>query len=320
MTHLRSELSVDILLVAVAAVWGASFLAAKGLSAEVGVPSAVALRFLVAVVAIGLLCAARRERLPRGRGLLLAGALGASQAAIIGLETWGVHLTSATNAGLLISLALVATPVLESIAARNWLPRSYFVAAVCAVVGVALLVSGDGLRAPNAGDLLVLAAAAVRAVHVTASARLTRGSRDGTLGVVFVQMIVCAAGFSLLAGPALPAAIGTLSPEGWAEVAFLGLLCSVFAFVVQLWAVRRTSAARASILMGTEPVWALLVGVVLAGEAIGPLGLAGAALIIAASYAGQAIERRHRLKAVTVRAGNDAERLAQALDRAPTPG
>ncbi|WKK71337.1 DMT family transporter [Rathayibacter oskolensis] len=75
---------------------------------------------------------------------------------------------------------------------------------------------------------------------------------------------------------------------------FLGLLCSLFAFVVQLWAVRRTSASRASILMGTEPVWALLVGVVLAGDVIGPIGIAGAALIVTAGYAGQAIERRHR--------------------------
>lgn len=295
MPRLRPDLAIDALLLAVAAVWGASFLAAKDLSAEVGVPNAVALRFLVAVVATGLICVARRERLPRGRGLAVAITLGASQAAIIGLETWGVHLTSATNAGLLISLALVATPVLESIAARNWLPRSYFVAAVCAVVGVALLVSGDGWRAPNPGDALVLAAAAVRAVHVTASARLTRGRQDGTLGVIFVQMIVCAAGFSALAGPALPSAVATLSPAGWAQVGFLGLLCSVFAFAVQLWAVRRTSAARASILMGTEPVWALLVGVALAGEPIGVFGLAGAALIVAASYAGQAIERRHRL-------------------------
>ncbi|RII85320.1 EamA family transporter, partial [Clavibacter michiganensis] len=110
------------------------------------------LRFLVAVAATGLVCLARRERLPRGRGLLVAAALGCSQAAVIGLETWGVHLTSATNAGLLISLALVMTPVLEGAASRSWLPRSYFVAAVAAVVGVALLVSEGGLRAPTPGD------------------------------------------------------------------------------------------------------------------------------------------------------------------------
>lgn len=292
------DLLVDVLLVAVAAVWGASFVAAKSLALETGVPSAVALRFLVAALALGVICAARRERMPRGRGLAVAILLGFSQAAIIGLETWGVHLTSATNAGLLISLALILTPVLESLAARSWLPRSYFVAAVAAVVGVALLVSDGGLRMPNAGDALVIAAAVVRALHVTASARHTRGRRDSTLAVVLVQLIVCAATASLVAGGELPAAVARLDGQGWANVVFLGLMCSVFAFVVQLWAVRRTSATRASILMGTEPVWALLVGILLGGEIVGTVGLLGAALIVAASYAGQAIERRHRERAL----------------------
>lgn len=216
------------------------------------------------------------------------------QAAIIGLETWGVHLTSATNAGVLISLALVVTPLLEGVASRSWLPPSSFVAAVAAVVGVVMLVSDGGFRMPDLGDLLVLAAAVLRAVHVTASAHLVRGRADGSLGVVLVQMVVCAAVFAALAGSALPAAAIRLGVAGWADVLFLGLLCSVFAFVVQLWAVRRTSATRASILMGTEPVWALGVGVLVAGEAIGPLGLAGAVVIIVASAVGQAIERRHR--------------------------
>ena len=77
---------------------------------------------------------------------------------------------------------------------------------------------------------------------------------------------------------------------------------------------RSTSAARASILMGTEPVWALLVGVVVAGEAIGPLGAVGAALIVAAGYAGQAIERRHRLGAST-----PADRSADAVSAPRAP-
>jgi drug/metabolite transporter (DMT)-like permease len=292
--RMRSDHVVDLLLLGVAAAWGASFLAAKDLAAETGVPVAVALRFLVAAAATWFVCRARREQLPRGRGLVIAACLGCSQAAVIGLETWGVHLTSATNAGLLISLALVMTPVLDGIASRSWLPRSYFVAAVAAVVGVALLVSEGGLRTPTAGDGLVIAAAVVRAVHVTASAHLTRGRTEGTFGVVLVQMVVCAAVFTAMAGPDLPTAVAQLGVHQWVNVLFLGLLCSVFAFVVQLWAVRRTSASRASILMGTEPVWALLVGALVAGEAIGALGAGGAVLIIAASYAGQAIERRHR--------------------------
>lgn len=322
-TRRAPELLVDILLIAVAAVWGASFLAAKELVAETGIAPGVALRFLIAAIALGILCLLRRERMPRGRGLVIAALLGCSQAAVIGLETAGVHLTSATNAGLLISLALVFTPVLESLASRSWLPRSYFIAAVAAVAGVALLVSGGGLRAPNPGDALVIAAAVVRAVHVTASGRLTRGREDSTLGVVFVQLAVCALASTAVAGADLPPAVAGLSASGWVDVIFLGLLCSVFAFVVQLWAVRRTSATRASILMGTEPVWALAMGVAIGGEAVGLPGLAGAALIVAASYAGQAVERRHRRSLDQASGGIDGRAVSSGplpVDAtAPTP-
>ena len=320
MTRRTPEIVVEPLIYQSSAVWGASFLSAKELAGEVGVAPAVALRFLVAAAAVGVICLVRSERMPRGRVLAIAALLGCSQAAVIGLETWGVHLTSATNAGLLISLALVFTPVLESVASRSWLPRSYFVAAVAAVVGVALLVSGAGFRLPTAGDALVIAAAVVRAVHVTASGHLTRGRRDSTLAVVCVQLVVCALTSTAVAGADLPRAVGRLSASGWLDVLFLGLMCSVFAFVVQLWAVRRTSATRASILMGTEPVWALAVGVVIGGEVLGLAGLAGGALIIAASYAGQAIERRHRRAAPPVAPAPPRDAPAPApVPAAPPP-
>jgi drug/metabolite transporter (DMT)-like permease len=68
----------------------------------------------------------------------------------------------------------------------------------------------------------------------------------------------------------------------------------VFAFLAQMWAIRRTSAARASLLMGTEPIWAVLVGVSLGSETLGLIGAAGAILIVAGTFWGQRIEAGHR--------------------------
>ena len=36
---------------------------------------------------------------------------------------------------------------------------------------------------------------------------------------------------------------------------------TVFAFLAQTWAVQNSSASRASLLLGTEPVWAVAVGI-----------------------------------------------------------
>lgn len=131
-------------------------------------------------------------------------------------------------------------------------------------------------------------------MHVTATGRLVRPG-ESTLTLVLVQLLVGSLGFTLLAAHELGGAVASLGVAGWANVVFLGLGYNVFAFVVQAWAIRRTSAARAALLMGTEPIWAVAVGVGLGGEHLGVLGLLGAAPIVAATYAGQAIESRHRV-------------------------
>ncbi|TFD48309.1 DMT family transporter [Cryobacterium frigoriphilum] len=288
---------VDLVLLLVAVVWGGSYLSAKVLTDQASVTAVLALRFLVAALALVIVWMVRRERMPSRRALGVGVLLGVTQSSILWLETQGVAFTSATNAGLIISLTIILTPVLESVAARRWLPRPFFVAAVLAVVGVALLVSGNGFQAPNVGDVLILAAALVRALHVTMMGHLTRGRPDSTITLTLPQAFVGAVVFTAFDLPGLVAAVTTFDLAAWLGVLYLGLACSVFAFLAQMWAIRRTSAARASLLMGTEPIWAVLVGVSLGSETLGVLGAVGAALIIVGTFWGQRIEATHRLRA-----------------------
>jgi len=100
----------DLLLLAVAVVWGSSYLAAQTLVLVGGVLAVLALRFAVSALALTPAMAVRRPSRPEIRvGLLL----GLTQAAVLVLETYGVSLTSATNAGVLISLTILLTPALE---------------------------------------------------------------------------------------------------------------------------------------------------------------------------------------------------------------
>jgi drug/metabolite transporter (DMT)-like permease len=281
----------DLLLVAVAVVWGSSYLVAQTLVLAGGVLAVLALRFLVSAIALAPVMAVRRLSRPELRvGVLL----GLTQATVLVLETYGVALTSATNAGVLISLTILLTPALEGAVRRRWLPRRFFVAAAVAVAGVVLLVAGPGLRAPTAGDAMMLAAAVVRAAHATLSGRLTDGRRYDTVTLTWLQMMVGAVLFTLVAAPALPSAVRAFGPGHWLGVLYLAMGCSVFAFLVQLWAIRRTSAARASLLLGTEPVWAVLIGVGIAGEHLTAIAVAGIILVLAGTYYGQRVEADHR--------------------------
>ena len=140
----------------------------------------------------------------------------------------------------------------------------------------------------------MLAAAIIRSVHVTAMGRLMAGHHYPSVSITLIQTLVCAALFVALDVPGLASAFTTFNASDWVIVLYLAVACTVFAFLVQLWAVRRTSAARVSLLLGTEPVWAVVIGVSLGGEVLGWLGALGALLIIAGSYRAQSIEARFR--------------------------
>ncbi len=266
-----------------AAIWGSSYLAAKTLVVAGGVLLVLALRYLVsAAVLLPLMLRRRVRRRELAVGLLLGG----TQAAVLALETYGVSMTSATNAGVLISLTILITPLMQ-----GGLPPRFFAAAALATAGVALLVAGPGWRTPNWGDVLMLLAALVRAAHVTLSGRLTRPA-DDTVTLTTIQTVVGAVLFGAAAWPLTTTGFGA---GEWAGILYLALGCSVFAFLVQLWAIRRTSPARASLLLGTEPVWAVLIGISLGGEHLTLLATAGITLVLAGTWWGQRVERDSRL-------------------------
>jgi drug/metabolite transporter (DMT)-like permease len=288
------ERKVDLSLLLVAALWGASYLSAKTLTEHAPVMTVLSLRFISTSAAMALIWAIRREHMSKPEWILGIG-LGSSQALILFCETTGVSKTSATNAGLIISLAIIFTPILESIASKNWLPPTFFVATVTAVVGVALLVSDKGFAAPSVGDWLMLAAAITRAIHVTAMGHLTTGKSYSSVSITLLQSLTCGVIYTSFSMDGVGKALTTFDLGLWLDLAFLSLLCGAFAFLVTMWAIRQTSSSRASLLLGTEPVWAVIVGISLGGERLALLGFIGAALIIGASYFGQKIETRHRL-------------------------
>jgi drug/metabolite transporter (DMT)-like permease len=292
--QMMKKREVDFALLLVAGLWGGSYLAAKVLTEHATVLAVLAIRFSITTIAMSAIWLISRNRITRPE-LVLGLSLGSIQALILFLETSGVSRTTATNAGLIISLCIVFTPILESIASQKWLPRSFFVATVGAVTGVALLVSNRGFSPPSFGDWLMLGAAIVRAIHVTSMGHLTRGKNYSSVSITLLQSAACAGIFLVFSGHHTMDAITSFRSSQWLGMLFLSLLAGAFSFLLTLWGIRRTSSSRASLLLGTEPVWAVLVGVILGGERLLLLGFIGAVLIVGSTYIGQEIEQKSRL-------------------------
>ncbi|MEW1921703.1 DMT family transporter [Pseudarthrobacter oxydans] len=287
---------VDLLLLLVAVSWGSTYLVAKELVSAGTVLALLALRMLLAAGVMAAIAGVRRKRLTRSE--LFAGIpIGVLLAAVFAFETFGIAHTSATNAGLIISLTMVFTPVLESVASRRRLPGTFFAAATVAVTGVVLLAGNGTFDPPSAGDLLVLGAAVVRAAHVVSMHKLTGGKAMDSLHLTTVQLGTCALLFttgSFVYGDSVPHYLSQLDPRQGVMFLYLVLICTVFAFFVQIWAVRRTSPSRVSLLLGTEPVWAALIGITIAHDSIGIAGYCGIALVLTGTAWGRLIEQRHR--------------------------
>jgi hypothetical protein len=193
----RRTWQTDLPVLLVAVVWGASYLAAKDITTARTVLAVLVLRFalvLPVLVAVGH----RSLRALTGAQWRGAGLLGLILAGIFLLETYGVVHTSATNAGLIISLTMIFTPLAEAAVTRRRLSHAFLGAAALSVLGVLLLTQGAGLTRPSLGDLLMLLAALARTLHVLAMSRVTSVRGADALPLTTVQLGAAVAVFALL--------------------------------------------------------------------------------------------------------------------------
>lgn len=286
MTPTTNRRTVDLALLAVAVAWGSSYLAAKDAVTGDGVFGFLAVRFGLAVIGLALVVAPRLRGLTRNE-VAWGSVFGTILSVILALETFGVTKTSAANAGLIISLTIVITPLLDRRVGVPRLPATFYGAVAMAVAGVGLLTQNGGFAVPSLGDVLMLLAAAARSVHVIVISRASAGRELDPARTTLVQFAVALAVFVVLSATTQHGVVEVaahLTARSWLLVLHLALTCTVFAFVVQMWAARRTSAARVSVLLGTEPLWAAAIGVVVGGDPVTIVGVVGAVLILAGTY------------------------------------
>lgn len=123
----------DAVLLLVAVVWGSSYLAAKTATHALPVLVVLFARYAISAIAcLALVATRRREGRYTPDEVRVGALLGVTQAAVLVLETYGVAHTSAANAGLIISLTIVLTPLLDRTTDGGRLPRASSPPRVCA--------------------------------------------------------------------------------------------------------------------------------------------------------------------------------------------
>jgi drug/metabolite transporter (DMT)-like permease len=313
--------TAELMLLLVAAVWGGSYAVAKQATQQLPVLEFIALRFgltfLVLLPALKPLFGAAWRQ-----GLAVGGLLGANLLAIFVCETFGVSLTTASNAAFLISLCVAFTPFAEWWLLGQRPARRVFWAAGLSALGAAMLsaTSPAGMSV-GWGDGLMVLAAVLRAVMVCMTRRLAGRHAMPALTLTAVQagvMALGAAAMALVASPAhgawhMPPATASF----WWGMAYLVLLCTVFAFFAQNHAASRSSPSRVSLLMGSEPVFGALIAVYGFGEHVGPWGWAGGLLIVGAAWWVTLPPREPSMRERAVREPSSRLPVASCMDPPP---
>ncbi len=282
----------DICLIVVAMLWGSSYGVAKSGLQFYPVLGFLTIRFgLTALFLLPFLVKDYKTRanavietiwvgLPLGLILLL----------IFLCETFGVFYTSASNSAFLISLCLIITPFMEWLILKNKPHSLVFICAFISLIGTYLLTIQNGEFFTinfNIGDGLIVLASIFRGLMVITTKQRVQNKDISSINLTAIQSIVVFIGCLILFVTSNIVTNKALylppSMQFWGAMLYLVLFCTIFAFFVQNWAVKIGTPSRASLLMGSEPVFGALFAVLLFGEHISLIGWIGGAMITLSS-------------------------------------
>ena len=276
----RSDLVSWVLLVVPGIIWGASFLfIAEGLEALA--PNGVTfVRLLIGFLSLSLVPAARRP-LAHGDGWGTA-ALGVIWLAFpLSLFPFAEQHVSSALTGMLNGATPIFTAIVAGLLTRRWPSRPVVSGLVIGVVGCVLMAL-PGLDGGSSTSGIVMIVVALASYGVALNLARPLQQRSGALPVVWRALGVAALLTAPLGLPAVLAAQWT--PRALLSMLSLGALGTCVANVLMTMAAGRVGATRASATLFLIPVVALVLGVVIRGERVAPLSIAGAAVCMAGAW------------------------------------
>jgi drug/metabolite transporter (DMT)-like permease len=197
----------------------------------------------------------------------------------LGLWHWALGLTTVLNATLLSNMTPIIAALAGFVLFKERLSRAFMIGAGVAVGGAILLsvARAQGGTGKLEGDLLGLASALGYAAYLILMGR-ARKSVDVWLAMLITSFV------AMIYAGVLSFSIGeVLLPQtafGWAVLIGLGLVVQVGGQGLIAAGLGHLPIALSTVLLWVQPVAAAAFSWVLFGEALGPLALVGAGLVL----------------------------------------
>jgi drug/metabolite transporter (DMT)-like permease len=267
--------------------WGISFVATKTALREIPPITLIFTRFAIGSALLTGILALRRERLmPPVDCLLPLAAMG-----FVGvfvhqmLQAYGLTMTSAVNTGWLIGLTPIWSALLAGFFLRERFRGAKLAGLAAGCAGALLVVTRGEIRPgllalpATRGDLLILASTLNWAIYTVLGHRTLRslGPARASAGAMTMGCAMLAPFFIRIEGWRHYEA---LSAGGWVAVLFLGICCSGLGYFFWYAALEKIEASRVASVLYLEPLVTLAAAVVLLGEPVRPVAVAGGLLVL----------------------------------------
>ena len=288
MSERRTALLATLALLAMTASWGSTFFLIKDLLDRVPTVDFLAVRFLMAGLAMLLVApraAARLSPEARRRAVVLGGVYGVAQI----LQTAGLAHTPASVSGFITGLYVVSTPLIAALVLRTRIGALTWLAVLLATAGLGVLTL-EGFSI-GYGEALTLVAAVLYAVHIVGLGAWSRSA--DAVGMAIVQVLVIAV--ICLVAALVSGAPGVVLPDrgtDWASILYMALIAGAAAMLAQTWAQSHLPPTRCAIIMSMEPVFAAFFAVLLGGESLTGRMVTGGLMVLAAMLIVELVPRR----------------------------
>lgn len=287
--------------------WGGSFVSTKVLiNNHLGPVEIYIYRFVLAYLLVFAMCH-KKILANNWRDELLFMVCGLCGSSIYFIaENNAVNYTRASDVSMITTLSPLLTTLLIGVLYKNERPGKWiYISSVIALIGVGCIVFKDGFSSVAAssgpdslsmaiGDLLALGAAFSWAIYAVVLRKLnvTYSAQFVTRKTFFYGLVTALPFWAISAEPVSPLS-NLLSVEVIGNLLFLGVMCSMLAYIVWSAIMNTLGAITTNNYLYVQPIFTMIIAAILFdNDPITAMGCFGALLIVGGLWFGDFMTRR----------------------------
>jgi len=187
-------------------------------------------------------------------------------------QTQGLVTTSTINSGVVTGFYVVLTPFFSKFINKTQLRNKNYIYSFLGFLGIVLISITDFNQI--FGNIFTIFCAFSYAMHIVLVERYIEDLNISQL--MFVQSFTG----TLLCIPFTDLNLLNNFNEYWVPILFLGLIVNVCAFYLQLYGQKVIQASTSALILSLEAIFALFIGILLAGEILNILSWSGVLLVL----------------------------------------